>query len=221
MVVLLLTFGVDKPQRRVAVKKAPLLEGVKLYLSDAQQLILGISGMLLMFSSVAFATWMNTYMKADLGFPGSKGGMLLTIYSFAAIFATCVSGGLVKKLKLDPRRFIVINITVAFLCNVAFAFTNNYLLLVLIGIVYGMSVNFPNAHLVSFCIQRCPERHIATATAFQNLVFQFGAAFQSAIIGAAATNAGNYHVMWYVYMSAGILSVLLILFFRPNRTEEA
>ncbi|MBU5626755.1 MFS transporter [Oscillibacter sp. MSJ-2] len=194
-----------------------LLEGAVLYFRDSQQLLLGVGGMLSMFASVGFATWMNTYMKVELGYSGILGGALLTVYSVVGIAATCCSGALVKKFGWDPRRFIIVLFACGALCTILFGMLKGYPALMAVGVVYGIVVNLPSAHLANLCIQRAPEKHIGSMCALENLIFQSGAMLQSYIIGTAADSQGGYHCMWWIFSAACVLSVLFICLFQPKR----
>lgn len=216
-VFLFLLLFVQKGEKGSAsTEKQGLLEGAKLYFSDRQQILLALSGMLSMFASVGFATWMNTYMKVELGYPGVSGGVLLTVYSVVGIAATCVSGSIVKHFKLDPRRFLIVLLAAGAVCMVAFALLRSYSSLMFVGIVYGIAVNLPSAHLANFCIQRAPGKHIATMCALENLIMQSGAMVQSYVIGAAADSSGSYHVMWWIFAAACALSILTMCLFDPT-----
>ena len=63
------------PVSAAVVKKPGMLEGLKVFFSDPQQLILGLSGFLFMFVTVGFATWANTY-AGTLGFTRAQGDRL-------------------------------------------------------------------------------------------------------------------------------------------------
>lgn len=67
-----------------------MLEGLKVFFTDKEQLLLGIGGFMFMFVSVGFATWANTY-AGTLGFTKAEGGLIITCYSVAGIIGSCVS----------------------------------------------------------------------------------------------------------------------------------
>ena len=192
-----------------------------LYFADKQQVLLALSGMLSMFASVGFATWMNTYMKTELGYSGLQGGVLLTVYSIVGIAAACISGPVVKWFNWDPRRFLIVLMALGAVCMAGFGMVQSYAALMALGIGYGIVVNLPSAHLANFCIQRAPKRYIATMCALENLIMQLGAMIQSYVIGAAADSSGSYHVMWTAFAVAYVLSVAAMCLFNPNggRTE--
>ena len=171
-------------------QKDGLLDGTKLYFADKQQVLLALSGMLSMFASVGFATWMNTYMKTELGYSGLQGGVLLTVYSIVGIAAACISGPVVKWFNWDPRRFLIVLMALGAVCMAGFGMVQSYAALMALGIGYGIVVNLPSAHLANFCIQRAPKRYIATMCALENLIMQLGAMIQSYVIGAAADSSG-------------------------------
>lgn len=200
----------------VSAQKGGLLDGTKLYFADKQQILLALSGMLSMFASVGFATWMNTYMKSELGFPGVKGGVLLTVYSIVGIAATCVSGSIVRHFGWNPRRFLLALLILGTICMLIFGQVRSYTILMVVGIVYGAAVNLPSAHLADLCIQRAPGKYIGTMCALENLIMQSGAMVQSYVIGSAADRTGGYHVMWWIFSAACALSVLAMFFFQPE-----
>ncbi len=220
-VLLLLVITVKRGEKpAIDSRKGRLLDGAKLYLKDRQQLLLAGSGMLSMFASVGFATWMNTYTKIELGYSGVKGGFLLTVYSIVGIAATCVSGSVVKKFGWNPRRFLLVLFAAAALSTFAFGFTASYPALMSIGVVYGIVVNLPSAHLADLCIQRAPGRFIGTMCALENLIMQSGAMVQSYIIGAAADSMGSYRVMWWIFTAAGLLSVVTMRIYNPDEESK-
>ena len=216
--VLLLLLLTVKRSKKPAVDsgKRGLLDGTRLYLRDRQQLLLAGGGMLSMFASVGFATWMNTYMKTELGYPGVKGGILLTVYSAVGIAATCVSGSVVKKFGWDPRKFVLILFAAAALCTAAFGVASSYAALMVLSVIYGIVVNLPSAYLAELCIRRAPGRFIGTMCALENLVMQFGAMAQSYLIGAAVDGMGSYQAIWGIFTAAGVLSVIMMKVYNPN-----
>ena len=217
--ILLFIFLCVKKKEEDVVKqqKSGMLDGTKLYFKDRQQLLLAVGAMFSQFACVGFATWMNTYMKVDLGFPGMKGGMLLTIYSIVGIAATCFSGAIVRHFGWDARRFVIVVFAAAAACTVVFAFLRAYGALLAVAIVYGAVVNLASAHLANLCIRRAPGQHIATMCAMENLIMQMGPMIQSYIVGSAADATGSYHVMWWIFSAAGVLSVVFMCMFDPNR----
>jgi len=217
-VVVLLLVNVRTEEKSAGSTKAGLLDGAKLYLADRQQILLALSGMFAMFASVGFATWMNTYMKSDLHFSGIYGGMLLTVYSVVGIAAACVSGPLVKRFGWDPRKFLIFLFAAGAACTLAFSQLRSYLPLLCVGVLYGVVVNLPSAHLADLCIRRSPEAHIATMCALENLIFQSGGMLQSWVIGAAADGMGSYHCMWWIFTVSGVLSVVCMLLFKGDKT---
>ena len=206
-----------QPQQSAGAGGRGLLEGAKLYFRDTQQLLLGVGGMMSMFASVGFATWMNTYMKESLGYSGIQGGFLLTVYSIVSIGAACVSGPIVKKFGWDPRKFILVFFAVGAVCSAVFGMLSSYPALMALGVVYGIAGNLPSAHLANLCILRAPEKHIGSMCALENLIFQSGAMLQSYLIGAAANVTGSYHCMWWIFAAAGVLSVIFIFLFKVEK----
>lgn len=220
-VLLLLMIAVKRGKKPAADnRKGGLLDGTKLYLKDRQQLLLAGSGMLSMFASVGFATWMNTYMKIELGYPGLKGGILLTVYSVVGIAATCISGTIVKRFGWGPKRFLIVMFAAAAISTFAFGFTKSYPALMAISVVYGIVVNLPSAHLANLCIQRAPGKFIGTMCALENLIMQSGAMVQSYIIGAAADGIGSYRVMWWIFTASGLLSAITMSAFNPDEASK-
>lgn len=220
-VLLLLMIAVKRGKKPAADnRKGGLLDGTKLYLKDRQQLLLAGSGMLSMFASVGFATWMNTYMKIELGYPGLKGGILLTVYSVVGIAATCISGTIVKRFGWGPQRFLIVMFAAAAISTFAFGFTKSYPALMAISVVYGIVVNLPSAHLANLCIQRAPGKFIGTMCALENLIMQSGAMVQSYIIGAAADGIGSYRVMWWIFTASGLLSAITMSAFNPDEASK-
>lgn len=210
-----LFFALEKRSPAAApVKRAGLLQNARLYFSDAQQLLLAAGGMCLMFGSMGFTTWMNTYMKRQLGYSGTQGGLLLTIYSLSGIAATCISGGLVKRLKLDSKKFLAGCFASSAVIIFLFGFARSYPPLICLAILYGMSANLPSAHLAALAIKRAPENAVATTAALENLIFQVGPMLQSAIVGFAVDATGSYSVMWTIFAAAGVLSLVFILMFQ-------
>lgn len=217
-VLALLLLAVKSGERPTAdAHKGGMFDGTKLYFRDKQQVILAVGAMLSQFGTVGFATWMNTYMKTDLGFPGVKGGMLLTVYSLVGIAATCFSGAIVRRFGWDQRRFLIVMYALAACCTLVFAFLRSYAALMCVGIAYGVVVNLASAHMADLCIRRAPGQHIATMCALMNLIMQVGPMLQSYIIGAAADATGSYHVMWWIFTAAGALSVILMAMFDTNK----
>ena len=129
-----------KPQAQ-----AGMLEGLVGFFTNKQQLLLGISGFMFMFVSVGFATWTNQYAQS-LGCTPVQGGMIITCYSIAGIIASCLSGGLAKKMHMSHRNFLMLTLTGMGVMTIFFSMQRSYMGLLLVGIIYGAVSYLPSTH---------------------------------------------------------------------------
>ena len=89
LVVLCLFFFVKPtPKAPAPAGKAGLLEGVKAFFQDPQQIILALSGFMFMFVNNGFSTWGNKFAQS-MGLTGTQGGAIVSAFSIAGIIASC------------------------------------------------------------------------------------------------------------------------------------
>lgn len=192
-----------------------LFVGIRAYLSDKQQIILGLSGFMLMFVTVGFAHWTNSYLEEVIGLTGEQGGMVLTYYSIAGIIFSCLSGKIAEKLNIKPKKFIIYTEAVMIPLTILFAICKSYIALVCVGIVYGIFTYVPSTHYVTLAMARADEKSIAVTAALQNLIFQCGGLVQSALIGVLIDNFG-YTALWISFTIACILEVVFACLFKEK-----
>lgn len=187
-----------------------LLEGIKGFFSNKQQLILSASGFLFMFVNVGFATWANTY-AGTLGFTPAEGGFVITCYSIAGIVGSCLSGTIAAKLKVNHKTFLLGSLAVMTAMTVVFSFMHDYTALIMAGIAYGFASYLPSTHYTTLAIQYAGDAYAATAASTQNLMFQIASMVQPAIIGGVIDMSGNYALIWYSFAVLLVASVLVML----------
>ena len=187
--------------------KAGMLEGLKVFFTDKEQLLLGIGGFMFMFVSVGFATWANTY-AGTLGFTKAEGGLIITCYSVAGIIGSCVSGSLAQKMKMNHKSFLLFSLTGMGVLTLLFSFQRGYTGLILVGIIYGAFSYLPSTHFTTLAMQRAGDRYSATAVSTQNLIFQTSSMIQPAIVGAVIDATGNYSLIWYTFLGCLVLAVV-------------
>lgn len=154
-----------KPQAQ-----AGMLEGLVGFFTNKQQLLLGISGFMFMFVSVGFATWTNKYAQS-LGCTPVQGGMIITCYSIAGIIASCLSGGLAKKIHMSHRNFLMLTLTGMGVMTIS-SLCRDRTWVTLVGIIYGAVSYLPSTHYTTSAMMLAGERFTATAASTQNLLFQ-------------------------------------------------
>lgn len=191
-----------KPQAQ-----AGMLEGLVGFFTNKQQLLLGISGFMFMFVSVGFATWTNKYAQS-LGFTPVQGGMIITCYSIAGIIASCLSGGLAKKMHMSHRNFLMLTLTGMGVMTILFSMQKSYMGLLLVGIIYGAVSYLPSTHYTTSAMMLAGERFTATAASTQNLLFQMASLIMPIVVGRVIDATGNYSLIWYIFLGCIAISVL-------------
>ena len=179
-----------KPQAQ-----AGMLEGLVGFFTNKQQLLLGISGFMFMFVSVGFATWTNKYAQS-LGCTPVQGGMIITCYSIAGIIASCLSGGLAKKMHMSHRNFLMLTLTGMGVMTIFFSMQRSYMGLLLVGIIYGAVSYLPSTHYTTSAMMLAGERFTATAASTQNLLFQMASLIMPIVVGRVIDATGNYSLIW-------------------------
>lgn len=188
-------------------KKVGMLEGLKVYFSDKEQLLLGIGGFMFMFVSVGFATWTNVYVQNTLGLSPAEGGMIITCYSLAGIAGSSFSGTIAKKLGMSHRSFLILSLSAMGVMTLLFSFQTAHIALIGVGIVYGAVSYLPSTHFTTQAMKRAGEQHSATAASTQNLIFQTSSMVQPVIIGEVIDRTSNYNLIWYIFLGCAVLSV--------------
>lgn len=191
-----------KPQAQ-----AGMLEGLVGFFTNKQQLLLGISGFMFMFVSVGFATWTNKYAQS-LGFTPVQGGMVITCYSIAGIIASCLSGGLAKKMHMSHRNFLMLTLTGMGVMTILFSMQRSYMGLLLVGIIYGAVSYLPSTHYTTSAMMLAGERFTATAASTQNLLFQMASLIMPIVVGRVIDATGNYSLIWYIFLGCSVIAVL-------------
>ncbi len=191
-----------KPQAQ-----AGMLEGLVGFFTNKQQLLLGISGFMFMFVSVGFATWTNKYAQS-LGFTPVQGGMIITCYSIAGIIASCLSGGLAKKMHMSHRNFLMLTLTGMGVMTILFSMQRSYMGLLLVGIIYGAVSYLPSTHYTTSAMMLAGERFTATAASTQNLLFQMASLIMPIVVGRVIDATGNYSLIWYIFLGCSVIAVL-------------
>lgn len=191
-----------KPQAQ-----AGMLEGLVGFFTNKQQLLLGISGFMFMFVSVGFATWTNKYAQS-LGCTPVQGGMIITCYSIAGIIASCLSGGLAKKIHMSRRNFLMLTLTGMGVMTILFSMQRSYMGLLLVGIIYGAVSYLPSTHYTTSAMMLAGERFTATAASTQNLLFQMASLIMPIVVGRVIDATGNYSLIWYIFLGCSVIAVL-------------
>ena len=191
-----------KPQAQ-----AGMLEGLVGFFTNKQQLLLGISGFMFMFVSVGFATWTNKYAQS-LGCTPVQGGMIITCYSIAGIIASCLSGGLAKKIHMSHRNFLMLTLTGMGVMTILFSMQRSYMGLLLVGIIYGAVSYLPSTHYTTSAMMLAGERFTATAASTQNLLFQMASLIMPIVVGRVIDATGNYSLIWYIFLGCSVMAVL-------------
>lgn len=191
-----------KPQAQ-----AGMLEGLVGFFTNKQQLLLGISGFMFMFVSVGFATWTNKYAQS-LGCTPVQGGMIITCYSIAGIIASCLSGGLAKKIHMSHRNFLMLTLTGMGVMTILFSMQRSYMGLLLVGIIYGAVSYLPSTHYTTSAMMLAGERFAATAASTQNLLFQMASLIMPIVVGRVIDATGNYSLIWYIFLGCSVIAVL-------------
>lgn len=191
-----------KPQAQ-----AGMLEGLVGFFTNKQQLLLGISGFMFMFVSVGFATWTNKYAQS-LGCTPVQGGMIITCYSIAGIIASCLSGGLAKKIHMSHRNFLMLTLTGMGVMTILFSMQRTYMGLLLVGIIYGAVSYLPSTHYTTSAMMLAGERFTATAASTQNLLFQMASLIMPIVVGRVIDATGNYSLIWYIFLGCSVIAVL-------------
>ena len=191
-----------KPQAQ-----AGMLEGLVGFFTNKQQLLLGISGFMFMFVSVGFATWTNKYAQS-LGCTPVQGGMIITCYSIAGIIASCLSGGLAKKMHMSHRNFLMLTLTGMGVMTIFFSMQRSYMGLLLVGIIYGAVSYLPSTHYTTSAMMLAGERFTATAASTQNLLFQMASLIMPIVVGRVIDATGNYSLIWYIFLGCSVIAVL-------------
>lgn len=190
-----------KPQAQ-----AGMLEGLVGFFTNKQQLLLGISGFMFMFVSVGFATWTNKYAQS-LGCTPVQGGMIITCYSIAGIIASCLSGGLAKKIHMSHRNFLMLTLTGMGVMTILFSMQRSYMGLLLVGIIYGAVSYLPSTHYTTSAMMLAGERFTATAASTQNLLFQMASLIMPIIVGRVIDATGSYSFVWYIFVGCAAVAV--------------
>lgn len=191
-----------------AGKKMGLLEGLKGFFTNPQQLILAASGFLFMFVNVGFATWANTY-AGTLGYTPAEGGFVITCYSIAGIVGSCLSGTIASKLKVNHKTFLIGSLAVMCAMTIVYSLARDYTVLLAAGVAYGFASYLPSTHYTTLAMQYAGDRYAATASASQNLMFQIASMVQPAIIGGVIDASGNYSLIWYSFAALLVASVVI------------
>lgn len=195
--------------------KTGLLEGLARYFKDPQQLIMGFSGFMFMFVNVGFATWAMKY-SLSLGFTPIQGGQIITLYSIAGVIASCLSGGLARKLKLTHKKFLIVSLLVIGVVSILYSLPKSYGVLIVVAVLYGFCSYLPSTHYTTIAMMRAGDSYAASAAASQNFIFQSSGLVQPLIIGAIIAQTGKPVLTWYVFAGLIVVAALLCSFTKEH-----
>lgn len=216
IIIALVFFFVPKLEKaEQSGKKTGLLEGLKVFFTDKDQILLGFSGFMFMVISVGFATWANRYLS-HLGFEPSKISMVITIYSIGGIIASSFSGAIAQKLKMSHKQFLILSLGLIAVMSFVFSKQTQYSMFLLTGIFFGAVSYLPSTHYTTWAMQKAGDQFAATASSTQNLMFQTSSMIQPIVIGAAIDSTGNYNLIWYIFMACAILGILFVLLVKTD-----
>ena len=168
-----------------------------------------------MLVSVGFATWTNKYAQS-LGCTPVQGGMIITCYSIAGIIASCLSGGLAKKMHMSHRNFLMLTLTGMGVMTIFFSMQRSYMGLLLVGIIYGAVSYLPSTHYTTSAMMLAGERFTATAASTQNLLFQMASLIMPIVVGRVIDATGNYSLIWYIFLGCTAIAVLFSFFVKND-----
>lgn len=220
-VILLFVKKTPKQEPAPSQQKAGVFEGLRRYFTDPQQLVAGLSGFMFMFVNVGFATWAMKY-ALSLGFTPIQGGQIITMYSLAGILATCLSGGLARKLNMSHKQFLMLSLAAIGIVSILFAIPKSYGILIAIAIMYGFVSYLPSTHYTTLAMMRAGDHHAASAAASQNLIFQSSGLIQPVIVGAVIEATGNTGVTWIIFAFCMVIAFGLALLIKkePAAAEQ-
>lgn len=217
LVVLCLFFFVRPiPKAPAPAGKAGLLEGVKAFFQDPQQIILALSGFMFMFVNNGFSTWGNKFAQS-MGLSGTQGGMIVSAFSIAGIVASCFSGKVALSLGMDHKKFLLITLGLMGVSSLVFGFMGSYMTLILVGILFGAFAYFPSTHYTTLTSMRAGDQYSATAISIQNLIFQSASLVQPVIVGGIIDSTDNYTIVWSFFGIVCFLGVAIGSAFRAAR----
>ena len=217
LVVLCLFFFVKPtPKAPAPAGKAGLLEGVKAFFQDPQQIILALSGFMFMFVNNGFSTWGNKFAQS-MGLTGTQGGAIVSAFSIAGIIASCFSGKVANSLGMDHKKFLLITLGLMGASSLVFGFMGSYVTLILVGILFGAFAYFPSPHYTTLASVRAGDQYGATAISIQNLIFQSASLVQPVIVGGIIDSTNNYTIVWSFFAGVCFLGVIIGCAFRAAR----
>jgi len=216
VVICLFIFVKPIPKMQAPANKPGLLDGLKVYFGDSQQIVLALSGFMFMFVNNGFSTWGNRYAQS-LGLTATQGGMIVSAFSIAGIIASCFSGKIAAALKIEHKKFIIITLILMGAGSVLFGFMGSYITLVLIGILFGAFAYFPSTHYTTLASMRAGDQYGATAISIQNLIFQSASLVQPVIIGRIIDVTGNYTIVWVFFAGVCLCGSGICCAFRAAR----
>lgn len=200
--------------------KVSLLDGLKDFFTNKNQIILGLSGFMFMFVNIGFSTWASKFIQS-LGYSASQGGNIVIIFNFAGIFSTSLSGWLAIKLKMTHKKFILITLICLGVLAAIFFNINALIGIMVAAFFFGALAYMPPTHYTSIAAQHADERHAATAMSTQNWIFQLSGLIQPLLIGYALDKTNNYSMIFYVFATCIILSIILLLFAKEKKQIQS
>lgn len=220
VITLLIVVFIDKvPEAPKNLNKSGMLEGLKAFFTDRDQLILGISGFMFLFLNQGFSTWARVFL-GNIGFGPEECSNVVTVFSLAGIFASCFSGNIAKALKIGHKQFILITLIGMSALTIVFFNLHSYTMFIVVGFIYGAFSYLPSTHYTSMATERAGERYVATAASTQNFLFQTSGLVQPLIIGDAVDKTGNNNFIFYILFAVSIPAILFLLLVKDKKAVK-
>ena len=211
--------------------KVSLLEGLKIFFTNKQIVLLAIVGFLYMALPAGYSTWANKFMTAaapaGAGITAVQAGTIVTCYAVASIIGSMSTGAIGHKFNINRKYLIMVVYVVMAVTIVLFGMQRSFTGLMIFSILFGLFSCASSTHITIWAVNLGGNKYAATTTAVQNLILQSanvifptvaGGIIDRATVDGAVT---SYMGVWWLYGALVVGSFIVACFTSKKSAAEA
>lgn len=172
-------------------------------------LILGLSGFWLIFTTVGFVNWGNTYFKR-IGFDLVEAGQIMVAFGLGGVVGSPLGGWVANRVRSLKKTMIS-----GFLCIapaiVLFCISSGFMALAASAALIGLLIGFVNPFTTMLIRSFATENTMGTAGGVTSCIYQFGAILAPVLMGYSVDLSGSFIAAWAILGCAPLLGALFML----------
>lgn len=175
-------------------------------------LLIGFSGMWLIFVTVGFINWGNTYCQ-NLGFSRELASGVMLAFGIGGVVASPL-GGMISARTDNTKTALMLGFCAMSPAFWFFSQTSSYVWLVTCSFCIGFIIGFINPFTTVLTARFAPKNSMGTAAGVTGCLYQCGALIAPTVMGLSIDLSGSFQTAWFMLVLAPFLGVLFAFFIR-------